>query len=154
MIQRIQSLYLLLTTILAILFLSGEIVVFIEGINEFSLRFSGINKSAGTSDLVFVEKLVPLSIVLMAVPLFSLITIFLYKYRKLQMKLTFLLILLIIIEILTVAYYSRYIAITYNATFEPGIKLVIPVLMILFSILAYRGIRKDEDLVRSYDRLR
>lgn len=154
MIQRIQSLYLLLTTLLAVLFLSGEIVALNEGINEFSLRFSGINKSVGASDLVFVEKLIPLSVLMMAVPLVSLIIIFLYKNRKLQMKFTLLLILLIIIQISVVAYYSRYISITYNATLELGIKLVIPVLMILFSILAYRGIRKDEDLVKSYDRLR
>ena len=39
-------------------------------------------------------------------------------------------------------------------TIIPGIKMVVPLLILIFGILAQRGIKHDENLVRSYDRLR
>jgi hypothetical protein len=41
-----------------------------------------------------------------------------------------------------------------NASVSPCISHLFPLLMFIFSILAYKGVRKDELLVRSYDRLR
>jgi hypothetical protein len=42
----------------------------------------------------------------------------------------------------------------FTATIIPGFKMIIPILILVFSILAYLGIRKDDRLVKSYDRLR
>jgi hypothetical protein len=36
----------------------------------------------------------------------------------------------------------------------PGIKMALPFLMLISMILAYKGIKKDDDLVKGYDRLR
>ena len=42
----------------------------------------------------------------------------------------------------------------YGAELEPGLKMVIPLLIMISVTLAYRGISKDDRLVKSYDRLR
>jgi hypothetical protein len=64
------------------------------------------------------------------------------------------LIIMIVLSILYSGYYA-YLAISnYEAVFTPGLKMVLPVILLILSMLAYRGIRKDELLVKSYDRLR
>jgi hypothetical protein len=65
-----------------------------------------------------------------------------------------LLIFLILALIAAIVYFSLDISGKYNASLIPGIKLVLPVLMLVLSALAYRGIRNDDALVKSYDRLR
>lgn len=145
MIQRIQTIYLLLTTITAILFLSGEIFLFE---NDTSVSLAGLSANGGSAvDLVF-------SALLLAVPLFSFIIIFLYKKRKLQLRLALVLILLVILLLVFCGYYIYQISGNADAGLVLNYKLALPVLMLVFSTLAYRGIRKDEEIVRSYDRLR
>jgi K+ transporter len=51
-------------------------------------------------------------------------------------------------------YYGITVIQRYHSELVPGIKMFIPVLILIFAILAYRGIKKDEDLVKSGDRLR
>jgi len=154
MIQRIQSLYLLLTTLIAVLFLSGEIVRFSDGINELFINIQGLGKLAGNSGTEIIEKHMHFTILLLLPPVLSLVTIMFYKNRKLQMKMTLILILLILIEIIAVVHYSMHIINTMGVVLIPGLKLIIPVLMLIMAILAYRGMKKDENLIRSYDRLR
>jgi uncharacterized membrane protein YidH (DUF202 family) len=42
----------------------------------------------------------------------------------------------------------------FEARIIPGFKMILPILILIISILAYRGIKKDDQLVKSYDRLR
>lgn len=154
MIQRLQSFYLLLTTLLGILFLSGEIVRFSDGMNELFINIQGLGKLAGNSGTGIIEKNLHFTILMLLAPALSLVIIMFYKKRKLQLKLTLILILLILIEIIAVAHYSFHIINTMGAELIFSTKLIIPVLMLVLAILAYRGIKKDENLVRSYDRLR
>lgn len=154
MIQRIQSVYLLLTTLLSVLFLNGNIINFIGSTSPVSLAFNGVRMYSGGEEPEIVMTVMPFSILLMLVPLVSVIAIFLYKNRKLQLKLVIALILLIIAVITLAGYYIYSVINSYDSELMFGYKLVLPVLMLIFSILAYRGIKKDEELVRSYDRLR
>ena len=120
MIQRIQSLYLLLVATLgAVLFFIGEYL---------TLTFS---------------------VLTIIISLLSLVIIFLYSKRKIQMTLTKVLIALIVIFIGATCYYSFSIMSGYNAPFAS-----IYGLQLLLAILAYLGIKKDDNLVKSYDRLR
>ena len=84
----------------------------------------------------------------------SLLAIFLYKNRKMQLKVTLTLIILEVLLFVVVAYYIVYVIKRFDASLIPGFRMFIPFLTIVFSILAYRGIKKDEILIRSYDRLR
>jgi hypothetical protein len=51
-------------------------------------------------------------------------------------------------------YYSGNIIKAYHASLIPGFKVAIPVVILVLSVLAYNGIKKDDNLIKSYDRLR
>lgn len=150
MIQRIQSLYLLLTTVLSILFLTGGIIDFSdEAGSVIKFTFNGIS---GASELL--EKTLPITFLIILIPLLSAIIIFLFKNRRVQLMLGKVLIALILAFIITLAVYSYLVTERYNADITPGFKMAIPVIQLILAYLAYRGIKKDDDLVKSYDRLR
>jgi len=155
MIQRIQSLYLLMTALFSTIFLWGKILRFTDNLhNEFYIKLGGIFKVTGGAVTENIEKVIPVTFLLLLIPLVSFITIFVFKNRRLQMRITAALTGLIIIMIIVLTVYTFNMIRNYNAVFSPGVNLILPVLMLIFSYLAYRGIRKDEELVRSYDRLR
>jgi len=92
--------------------------------------------------------------------LLSFTAIFLFKNRKNQKQVTLLALLLSIIlvalEYFTVESFKtsqqeKGVAYTSNYWL---IGAVLPILMIILLFLAYRGIRKDEKLIKSLDRLR
>jgi len=144
-----------MTTLVSVLFLGGNIIEFIEksGSTLF-IDLKGLTRIAGEAGTENLEKLIPVTVILILIPLFSVASIFLFRKRKIQMKLTILLIILIVFMILILSYFNFTITRKYNAEIIPGIKLILPVLMLISSILAYKGIRRDEKLVRSYDRIR
>jgi hypothetical protein len=155
MIQRIQSLYLLLTTILSVLFLSGEIIKFIDNAGaSFIIGIGGLVKATGETSPAIIEILLPLSILLVLIPIISFSSIFLFRKRKLQLKFVWGLNSLIIILIAGIIFYSFTVIREFNCKIIPGIRLILPVLMLLSGIMAVRAIRKDENLVNSYDRMR
>jgi hypothetical protein len=155
MIQRIQSVYLFLTTLLSILFLNGSFLSFINKTGVITkLTFKGIEEGSSTQGFRLIESLLPLSIVLLLIISVSLITIFFFKKRQVQLWLSGLLIGLVSFLILGCGHSSYLIMTKYSSVIVPSIKIALPFLMLIFSILAYRGIRKDENLVKSYDRLR
>ena len=83
----------------------------------------------------------------------SLIAIFLYNNRKLQTVINRLNILLNLI-LLGVFVYRALTMSGATAVAEKGIGMFIPILSIVLLVLANRAIRKDEQLVKSVDRLR
>jgi uncharacterized membrane protein (GlpM family) len=79
----------------------------------------------------------------------SLITIFLYKNRRQQMRVT---IALMVLSIVNIALYHRETKDFVQGNFDLTAALAITVPIWL--ILAMRGIRRDSKLVKSLDRLR
>ncbi|MGA2406190.1 MAG: DUF4293 family protein [Bacteroidales bacterium] len=155
MIQRIQSIYLLLTTLLSLLFLNGSFLSFINKSGSIiKITFNGILKSTAGQDFEYLGKVLPLSIIILLIPVLSIITISFFKNRIIQLWLARILIGVITFFILVSAYYSYSVATQYNGQIMPGVKIILPFLILIFSILAFRGIRKDDKLVKSYDRLR
>jgi hypothetical protein len=51
-------------------------------------------------------------------------------------------------------YYLFWVIGKYHSELIPGFKMFVPLVILVFGILAYVGIKKDENLVKSYDRLR
>jgi hypothetical protein len=87
----------------------------------------------------------------------AVVTIFLYKNRMTQLKLVRIAILLEIVSVFLVLFvYAKIIENTLRVIpeflNEKGIYF--PLVSLVFLILAYRSIMKDEKLVRSVDRLR
>jgi len=103
--------------------------------------------------------LFPLLLVMVAIPL---VTIFLYKNRKLQLR------LLIFATVLNVLYYGAYfwqisvysdqiLALTEGGTLETTnniLMLVMPILSIFCNVMAMRGVIYDIALLKGLDRLR
>jgi hypothetical protein len=155
MIQRIQTLFLLLIVLLSVFLLSGSLLNFTTGTAAtISVTFTEVVKNAGGSGTEMIEKLLPLTVLIIFIPLISLVTIFLYEKRKLQLRLALGLIILTAILLIAFVHVSLSVINKFNAQFVPGFKTIIPLLMLILAVLAYRGIRKDDQLVKSYDRLR
>ncbi|MCU0460419.1 MAG: DUF4293 domain-containing protein [Bacteroidales bacterium] len=155
MIQRIQTLYLILTTILSVLFLNGHIIKYAEGSENILSIGSGVIRimnNTGGYETVWI--LVLLASLVILIFLISVISIFFYRKRKIQIKMAATIIILVCLLILASAYYYISVAREYNGGIKPGINVIILPVMLLFSYLTFRGIRKDEELVKSYDRLR
>jgi hypothetical protein len=143
MIQRIQTVYLLVASIV-----SGLLIV------VFNL-WKAIEKSIFALDLLNSEsnllKLIPILFLVSAILAF--VAIFLFKNRKLQFVTGRLTILINLILLGLLIYLSLTLP-GETAVSEKGIGMFIPILVILLIVLANKAIKKDEDLVKSADRLR
>jgi len=131
MIQRIQTIYLLIASIAFALL-------------SFKIPFWSLN-----DEFMYAQNDNKLYLLLITLFVFSLIGIFLFPKRTVQMKL---LRLSILIEFVVVVR----LFLTYSELNTPLNAKVFFLLMSAFValLLAYRGVKKDEDLVRSVDRIR
>ncbi|MGB5982249.1 MAG: DUF4293 domain-containing protein [Nonlabens sp.] len=136
MIQRIQTIYLLLAAAT-----SGGLIFIV------SLWVDGEGNEVVAMD----ENVYFGSFVVSAV--LSIFAIFLYKNRQLQTVFNRLNILLNLI-LLGVFVYRALTMSGATAVAEKGIGMFIPILSIVLLVLANKAIRKDEQLVKSVDRLR
>ena len=149
MIQRIQSVYLLIVTILMVVCLCnpvGTIVSESKEISEFGNLF--ISLPDGTKDYAPWA----LFVILLLVAILAFGTIFLFKKRMLQIRIT------IFSTILLIGYYLTLIAYIFmlaeNTNFSASWSICLPLVGIILNWLAIRGIGADEALVKAYDRLR
>lgn len=157
MIQRIQSVYLLL----AILFNLGMAFLPVFSINEpdLSLRVYAFTQSFTDVSGITVTKPAPLLIllpVLLAI-VATVVVIFMYKDRKKQIRLCnslyllqFIIVLLAVIWIIT----THHIPLSELITKAHPLSLIFPVVSMWWVFMAQRSIKKDEELVRSVDRIR
>jgi hypothetical protein len=131
MIQRIQTIYLLIASIAFALL-------------SFKIPFWSLN-----DEFIYAQNDNKLYLLLITLFVFSLIGIFLFKKRIVQMKL---LRLSILIEFVVLVR----LFLTYKELNTPLDAKVFFLLMSAFValLLAYRGVKKDENLVRSVDRIR
>ncbi|MBE6275899.1 MAG: DUF4293 family protein [Bacteroides sp.] len=149
MIQRIQSLYLLVVTILSVICMCSPVGSIIAGTHEIS-EFSNlcITLSDGTKDYA------PWALfaILLVIAALSFGTIFLFKKRMLQIRLT------IFSSVMIIGYYITLIAfilmLADDASFTPSWTICLPFVSLVLNWLAIRGIGADEALVKAYDRLR
>ncbi|MGG8497019.1 DUF4293 family protein [Tenacibaculum sp. TC6] len=145
MIQRIQTIYLFLAGLL-----SGGLTLLVKlwiQAKENTPIYI-VDLFAGSS--VF-EKLVP--VLFFASALLSIVTILFFKNRQLQFVLGRLNLLINLFLLGLLIYLSLTLS-GETAVSEKGIGMLIPVFVILLVVLANKAIKKDEDLVKSVDRLR
>ena len=149
MIQRIQTIYLLVVSILAIICMCspvGSIIASTQEISEFSNLC--ITLSDGTKDYAPWA----LFVILLVIAGVSFGTIFLFKKRMLQIRLT------IFSSVLLIGYYITLVAfillLADGASFTPSWTICLPFVALVLNWLAIRAIGADEALVKAYDRLR
>ena len=96
-------------------------------------------------------KLIPF--IFTASSVLSMVTIFLFKNRKLQFVVGRIIVLINLFLLVLLIYLSLTLS-GETSVSEKGIGMFLPVLVILLIVLANKAIKKDEDLVKSADRLR
>ncbi len=136
MIQRIQSLYLLL-------------IVFLNAAAAF--LFPLWENEEGIAIFSTDKPMVLLAFCLSGI--LALVTLFLFKNRKLQFVLGRLNIILNFVLLGFFVYWLLMVPGEMEIS-EKGIGIFVPILSIVFLVLANKAIKKDENLVKSVDRLR
>ncbi|PSJ72382.1 DUF4293 domain-containing protein [Sphingobacteriales bacterium UPWRP_1] len=131
MIQRIQTIYLLLAALVCAAFI----------FTPFAISGSTLLQTLNFMALVALSGVVAL---------LSLGNIFLFKNRKLQITLCRVALLVILALIGGGIYY----ALATDGQDLPQYGAALPVLGTIFEVLAMRGVQADEKLIRSMDRLR
>jgi glucan phosphoethanolaminetransferase (alkaline phosphatase superfamily) len=155
MVQRIQSVYLFITALLSALLLSGTILSFEDPANNsYAIRVAALQKIGPAGGIEVIGSILAPAIILCLIIIASVVTIFMFRNRKLQMKSSLALISLSVLLIIVIIWYMYDISTKFNAKINFRINLILPLLILISSVLAFMGIRKDEKLVRSYERLR
>lgn len=151
MIQRIQTLFLLVVAVLSGLMLTGDLISLTAGdTTVFSLSFMGLGEQGGD----IIQRLWPMTVILALVPLLAFIAIFLYKNRPLQMRFAMLVLLLSLGTLILGSFYILMFDRKIDITVVWRAKALFPLISAILAWLAHRAILKDEVKVRSYDRLR
>lgn len=157
MLQRIQTVYLAIVVIAGFVLIVMPLALFYHELyGNYKLFVYGlqcmdpdprIQVSIWFTSPLFV--LVCLSVIL------AILTILSYKNRILQIRLvTFNILLNILLVVLFFLFYSGKIEELTKITPEYQIGVFLPLVSLVFLVLANRAIRKDEQLVKSADRLR
>ncbi len=136
MIQRIQSVWLLLASVCA--FLTFKMPYYVGSIGD--MPYQELNATTGGNVILILTAVVSM---------LALLILFLYKQRVLQLRLCIVGILLE--AVLIFLYYSK------TKTFTQGSYSLTSMLhsaIILFFVLAGQAINKDQNLVKNSDRLR
>ena len=144
MIQRIQSLILLVVALISG-GLSSIVTLWDASYDHNFYAYESILNNS-----IYIK---PIGIIFILSAILSFITIFLFKNRKLQfvlnrinILLNFLLLGFIVYNVLNVSGETQ--------VSEKGIGTFLPILSVFLLVFANRYIKKDEDLVKSVDRLR
>lgn len=144
MIQRIQTIYLLFATMV-----SGGLVFLLNlWVNDEEIKFFVMDSFKIDSFLLKV-----MSVLFFVSAFLTFFTIFQFKKRQLQFVLGRLSILINFILLGILVYFTQNLSGEITVS-EKGIGLLIPIITIVLVALANKAIKKDEELVKSVDRLR
>ena len=157
MIQRKQTIFLLLAVLCGALTFFFPIETFTQAERAFVFSTSGLFQGDGTP-IVDASPKLPFAILFGFFSAVLLVAIFLFKDRKRQLLIVrtanLLLIGVTVFLFITSNSVRAFLEQSGLVNSQFGVSAVLPLAMIVFAFLAERGIRKDEALVRSADRLR
>ncbi len=144
MIQRIQTIFLLLAAIV-----SGGLT------NVFYLWNASYDSDFTAYESLFNKSMLlkPIGVLFFISAILSFITIFLFKNRKLQFVINRINILLNFLLLGFIVYHVLNLS-GETTVSEKGIGSFLPIISVFLLVFANRYIKKDEDLVKSVDRLR
>ena len=155
MIQRVQSIWLLLATLTLICMLFLPLLTKNINDTEYSIYTTGLheqlNGASGNGTKVELS-IVPMALNIVAA-FFCFASIFLFKNRSMQKKLIMVAVLIIIALTVLCGISTQQLPGGFDGI-TVAVGAFLPLAAIVFSLLAIRGIRKDEPLLRSADRLR
>ncbi len=156
MIQRIQSLYLFIIVVLSAITLFSPVagLQHLETAELYRLNYQGLFLIDSNLGELFSTSTWMLTALMVIVPLISLIVIFLFKKRILQIRLMFFNLVLMAGFYGILFIYLWQFGKQLNAKWFLEIVSAFPLINIIFSVLAIRAIGRDEALVKSLNRIR
>jgi len=158
MIQRIQTLYLSLAFIAVALLYAFPLAQFFSETGTYIFSITGLkNMVPGDPPAFNSQVFLPLILASAGIALLALFTIFQYKNRSFQIKLTGVGVLASIALIMGIFFvYIPMIQKKINIipNYLDSIGIYLPLIALVFMVMASRAIKRDEKLVRSADRLR
>lgn len=149
MIQRIQSLYILLATVLLALSAQLPLMSFMSADGDYQLAASGITQA----DSVILAT-TPLLILILVAAAFNAFAFISFRKRMLQVRALVFSIILQLGSYGLGAYYLLQIKDSIVGPAAFSIPMTFPLVAAILSFLALRAIGKDEALVKSLDRIR
>jgi peptidoglycan/LPS O-acetylase OafA/YrhL len=152
MLQRSQTLFLLGVFLLSLLLLTGPIARFTLDGNEFLLRNTGLFNADGEKMKLATW---PLSAIFIISVVLAFLDIFFYRNRMRQMRVAIFLILLNAGVLGLMFFYTSQA----KGQLEGSLVLyqwrfIVPPVCMILLYFAFRRIRRDELLVKAYDRIR
>lgn len=155
MIQRIQTLYLLLVVILSGVALFSAFAGFVNTTDtlNYIVNYKGVFLVQANGNQ-FLQNVWGVTALAAIIPLVALVTIFLYKKRSLQIKLSIFNIVLMAVYYGVLFFYLWQFGSVYHADWFLEVVTAFPLVNVILSALAIRSIRKDEALIKSLNRLR
>lgn len=155
MIQRKQTLFLLIAAALMVTAFFMPLARFFGEGHEITLTSMEVLDTTHPDMAQPLFKTVCLAILIGLSALLPLLTIFLYKKRFLQLRLCFTEIVLLLGAQGFIVYHVYHLYKSMETvTWKFGISSIFPLLAIFFVALAMRGIVKDQQLIKSLDRIR
>ncbi len=152
MIQRIQSLFLLGAAVFLVLMLFLPLA---EILTEEGIYYTGMSAGLKLESGELAFSTLPVFILVLVSVFLLFLNIFLYRRRKIQIRICVYSIILLFGLIGLLYYY--WVIIFRQLNVESNllkIPIVFPAVAIIFTYLAFRGIRRDEILIRSTDKIR
>ncbi len=160
MIQRIQTLYLFLASVALAMMFFLPIYNYVEQVDgiekDVKLTIQGkFEKPVGTENYVLTEPNWARSLMTMVIGMGLFVAIFQYSNRKRQLLLARLLIVANF-ALMGLMLRAAYVVVNDEMVTQviTGYSVFMPTISIVLTALAARNIKKDEELVRSADRLR
>ncbi len=150
MIQRIQTIFLFLVVVLLITF--NFLPYWQSNTEDITLFSYGYQFTEGENTILEFGLYTAVAVLSGIGALVALIEIFMYKNRMLQMMMSVINSFILMITIGLMAYFIYELQKSTPGKFEPG-SFALAMAMFM-NILARRFIQKDENLVRSVDRIR
>ncbi|MET3112430.1 sterol desaturase/sphingolipid hydroxylase (fatty acid hydroxylase superfamily) [Pedobacter sp. CG_S7] len=152
MIQRVQSIWLFLASLTLFMLLLVPIITKLFNGTEYWILVSGLYEKA-TTGTIKVEGFLAMFISTIIIALIAFANIFNFKNRSLQKQVCNVVIILTAgLSFWISQMVQRIPGGLEGAGYNAG--ALLPLLAIIFCFLAMRGIRKDEQLIKSADRLR
>lgn len=139
MIQRIQTIFIFAVVVLQSLLFFLPIV-----------KFLGAD---GTQVICKPINVMPLAVLCVATSLIAAVSIFLYKKRIIQMRVTIFNTIILLALQAYIIYYLILFSQSYTVV-DYAIPTVFPLIAVILSFLAARSIRKDELIIKALDRIR
>lgn len=155
MLQRWQSFFLGLIVIFSLLLCFLNLAR-LEGPGDVDhiIKASGVFRSGEEGAADKTRSYILILSLLISLAVIAATALFMFRNRKRQKQLCVVLAFLDGALIITLAYYILSAGSQAGGTIKPELSLILPLLILVSALLAYRGVRKDEELVKSFDRLR